>query len=347
MMDAENRRFALLLEDFMAGRISARDREELERLAGTDPRRKALYEACVTPLPQSRDESLSAFERHWQLIENPIPPIRTPWIRWKVAAVAAVVLMAVGIVGYQWFQDSAPKRYFTELGQRRQFKLPDGTTVWLNGGSSLTLGKDYNKGHRHIIFRGEGLFDIKADPTRPFQIDAGGAAVSVLGTVFNLRAYEEEGRVETTLISGKVALTLASDPENRIMLDPGKKVVIHKDRLLAGGGRLDINPPAQSTLSGEEVAIFSDMKVDENEQVANDVLWTSNKLVFDGDQLDVVASKLTKWYGVDVQLTADVNPALKFSGIFEDLPLDSVLQTLAYTGSIRFKRDGDVIVITN
>lgn len=329
----------------MAGRISVNETVELRCLVGNDARRKALYEACSTPKPVSREEALSAFDRHWQLVEDSLPPMRRSWIRWQVAVAAAVLLMTIGVVGYQWYQGTTPRRYATELGQRKQFTLPDGTTVWLNGGSTLTLSPGFNDGRRRVVFRGEGFFDIRKDAARPFTIDVGGAAVEVLGTVFNLRAYEEEGQVETTLLSGKVALMLAADPDNKLLLDPGKKLVIYKNRSSAGVNRMEGEPAGQLTLPNEEIAVFSDMNVDEQEQVANDVLWTADKLVFDGDNLELVASKLQKWYGVDVQLAESAIRDLKFSGIFQDMALDSVLQTLEYTGRIRFKHEAGVIVL--
>ena len=80
----------------------------------------------------------------------------------------------------------------------------------------------------------------------------------------------------------------------------------------------------------------------------NDVLWKENKLVFDGDDLDLIASKLQKWYKVEVSVTDTALRKLKFSGIFEDMRLEAVLQALTRTGTVQYRlRDDTVMFVPN
>src|SRR5690606_36065140 len=121
------------------------------------------------------------------------------------------------------------KEITTEYGQRKRVELPDGSVMWLNGGSKLTYGATFNVEDRKVTFEGEGYFEIEKDQSRPFVIDAGDAIVKVLGTIFNLRAYKEEERVETSLIEGQEELTVTSLSSAPILLTPGKKLSVFKD----------------------------------------------------------------------------------------------------------------------
>src|SRR5690606_29103732 len=128
-------------------------------------------------------------------------------------------------------------------------------------------------------------------------IDAGDAIVKVLGTIFNLRAYKEEERVETSLIEGQVELTVTSLSSAPILLTPGKKLSVFKnERNLP---ELP-NKLKEFALENREVAVLTEVRTADGETEVNDVLWKENKLVFDGDNLDLIASKLQKWYDVEV-----------------------------------------------
>lgn len=143
---------------------------------------------------------------------------------WFSIAAALVLLITGGLT--LWFQSGRAQFVEAETvvveasdTSRLKVPLPDGSVVWLNSGSKLSYTADFD---RKIILEGEGYFDVVYNPQEPFVVSAGALKVTVLGTVFNLRAYAGEGLVETTLATGRVRL---SDKSGRTLttLSPGQQ----------------------------------------------------------------------------------------------------------------------------
>lgn len=94
----------------------------------------------------------------------------------------------------------------TPRGGEYQTRLPDGTTIWLNAGSSITYPITFASDKREVHIEGEVYFDVQKDKKRPFLVHADQTVITVLGTQFNVSAYPEEQRIQTTLIEGSVRL---------------------------------------------------------------------------------------------------------------------------------------------
>ncbi len=107
-------------------------------------------------------------------------------------------------------------------GKTHIIKLEDGTTVTLYPGSELVFPSFFSKDERDVKLTGEGYFNVEKDAARPFHVTAGDAKISVLGTSFNIRAYDSEPKIETALVSGKVMI---NDKE----LSPNQLAVFNKE----------------------------------------------------------------------------------------------------------------------
>jgi len=107
-------------------------------------------------------------------------------------------------------------------GKTHTLKLEDGTVVTLYPGSELVFPSFFGDKERDVKLTGEGYFNVEKDPSRPFHVTAGEAKISVLGTSFNVRAYESETKIETALVSGKV---LINDKE----LSPNQMAIFYKE----------------------------------------------------------------------------------------------------------------------
>src|SRR5690606_4938670 len=108
-------------------------------------------------------------------------------------------------------QENSEQRYFGEdarhsvvapKGVALHIVLPDSSSVWLNSGSSIRIWASYNQQNRSVELNGEGYFDVQHDKNRPFYVAAKDVKVKVLGTTFNLSAYEADEEVKTTLVEG-------------------------------------------------------------------------------------------------------------------------------------------------
>jgi transmembrane sensor len=182
---------------------------------------------------------------------------------------------------------------------RARFVLPDGTTGWLNSNSSIIYKGNY-RDDRQVVLTGEAYFDVAKDPKRPFVVTTPDIRALVLGTRFNLSSYGNENTVELVLEEGKLEFS-DSDGQNASILKPDDLVTYNK-------------------LSKE----FKTTQVQAQKYTA----WTSGKLVFRNDPLDVVARRLARWYNVDVELDTNQIDDLRWRATFVDDNLEEVLSAL-------------------
>ena len=150
-------------------------------------------------------------------------------MRWWYSVAAALVVAVAGLAFWYESQKSAATEdnlahcvtIEAPMGSQTRVSLADGSVVWLNSGSKLTYSE--TAFDRTVTLDGEGYFDVFHDEDNPFIVSVGELRVEVLGTVFNLRAYSSENRVQTSLACGSVRL---SDAEgNRLaLLRPGEQI---------------------------------------------------------------------------------------------------------------------------
>ncbi|HVW62508.1 MAG TPA: FecR domain-containing protein [Puia sp.] len=188
----------------------------------------------------------------------------------------------------------------TPRGRQFQMVLPDGSKVWLNAASSITYPVAFSGKERLVKIRGEAYFEIAANASMPFRVQlADGEKVEVLGTSFNVNAYEDEGSFRTTLVDGKV----------RVSLGNGAKVLAPGEQAYAG--------------PGDPV-----VKVLQDVDIAGVIAWKNNYFSFADADLSTVMRQLSRWYNVDVVFAGPV-PAGRFNGkIGRALTLAQVLKLL-------------------
>jgi ferric-dicitrate binding protein FerR (iron transport regulator) len=195
---------------------------------------------------------------------------------------------------------------YAPMGSRVSFSLPDGTSGMLNSGSHLSYKIPFNK-NRQVTLDGEAWFDVNHDEKHPFEISAGTAVVTVLGTSFNLSAYPVENYIELVLLKGEVEFN-ALKGDKPVIIMPSERLVLEN-----GNISKSVTEPAKFRA------------------------WTEGKLVFRGDPMTEVARRIERWYNVKIILA---NPALEkysFRATFQDDSLDDVLKFLSMTSPITFK----------
>ena len=130
----------------------------------------------------------------------------------KIAAAAAAVFIC-GILFQDIISVEEPdslQRIVVPEGQRVNVTLADGTDIWLNSGSELTYSTSFSKSDRNVTLDGEGYFQVAEDKENPFRVHTSKATVEVLGTVFNLKAYDDSPEFTASLLEGSVKLTSGS-----------------------------------------------------------------------------------------------------------------------------------------
>ena len=206
-------------------------------------------------------------------------------------------------------------RLVVPVGGDYRMVLGDGTKVWVNSASELEIPERFQAGERRVRLRGEAYFEVARDTARPFWVEAEGVSVQVLGTRFNVAAYGEDGRVETTLAEGKVAVS--SGEGRRVVLKPGEQAVVE-------GARLDVR----------------DVNVEDV------ISWIDGRFFFKQAPLEEVFEQAERWYGVSVRFEEESLKHIRFSGgVLKFNPVSDLLKMVEATGPVGFRVSGKEITV--
>lgn len=229
---------------------------------------------------------------------------------WKIAAVFCL------IAGMFWFFYSEEAKVqeqavdwveiSTTYGQKRTLKLSDGTSIKLNAGSRIEFPKQFGDNSRDLILAGEAFFDVAHDENRPFIITSQGLTTKVLGTSFNIKAYQDEEEVTVGVVTGKVYIE-------------------------SGPGFSELLQPKEMGYYGADKTIKK-RKFDPRKEIA----WTEGKLIFEKEKIPGVFKKLEKWYGVSIEINEEVELRGSYSGEYHDKSLKLVLEGIGYTSDFDF-----------
>jgi len=202
----------------------------------------------------------------------------------------------------------------TPKGGQYHLKLPDGSLVWLNAASSIKYPVAFFGNRRKVEITGEVYFEVAKNAKMPFQVAVKQLSVEVMGTHFNINAYDDEEKINTTLIEGAVKITKNNETK---LLKPGEQ--------------------AQVTAS--------DIQIVEDVDIEKIVAWKDGKFIFSRDELPSIMRELKRWYDVEVEYKSSAS-AGHFSGIISrNRNASQVLNMLKATGNIKFDIDGKKIIV--
>ncbi|AXT59752.1 DUF4974 domain-containing protein [Aquimarina sp. AD10] len=206
----------------------------------------------------------------------------------------------------------------TEHGGFKTVVLPDGSTIVLNANSSISYPKEFTDSLRKVTLIGEAFFDIKRNINMPFIVEAENLKIKVLGTSFNVKSYPKDEKIETTLVTGKVEVHKQNIEQNPIVLEPSERAVFDKKK---------------SNIKVD--------KVDSNRIVA----WQDGKLIFDNTPLKQVVLDLNRKYDVEFVIQSDSLLQYKYTGEFDNLKLEEVLELLKISSPINYKYEENKIML--
>jgi ferric-dicitrate binding protein FerR (iron transport regulator) len=188
--------------------------------------------------------------------------------------------------------------------------LSDGTKVWLNSKSSLKYPVEFSGNTRNVTLEGEAYFEVSKNGHSPFTVKTKSGNVTVLGTHFNISAYEEDRNFETTLAEGKVKVSKISK---------------------AGGESVILKPGQQARVRNEALKIA---EVDPSVYSA----WKDGKFYFENENLKNILTKMARWYNFNVKFENRSLEQIKFTGIvMKEEPLDRLLDIISKTSNIKYK----------
>ncbi|MGN6416485.1 MAG: FecR family protein [Pseudobacter sp.] len=231
----------------------------------------------------------------------------------------AELLLSNGTLSYDVNDTTIAAKGFntisTPRGRQIQLGLPDGTRAWLNAGSSLRFPAAFSGKERLVEMSGEVYFEVKKDATHPFRVKAGTETfVEVLGTAFNVNAYENESGISTTLAEGSVKMQYGGASS---ILKPGEQASTSKTR-----------PILVKTVDVSEVTA-----------------WKEGRFEFEGNIQDIMR-QLQRWYNInEVEYTGGTENRMLGATISRSKKLSEVLALLAGPGSVHFTIEGEKVIV--
>ncbi|HEY4287965.1 MAG TPA: FecR domain-containing protein [Puia sp.] len=196
--------------------------------------------------------------------------------------------------------------------------LPDGSKVWLNNASSLRYPVAFTGGPREVELSGEAYFEITKDAAHPFRVVVPRgpitSTIEVLGTSFNIMAYDDEPAERTTLVEGSV-------------------------RFVHGGASASLKPDEQLVLDEK-----GGLKTLHNVNVSEITAWKNGYFHFDHASLETTMRQLARWYDVDVEYSGNIPPQDFMGRIQRNLALSAILKGLE-NEHVHFKLEGRKLTV--
>lgn len=344
----------------MSDGLNAPEQEELDCLLADHPELMGKIEVMQQAVVQSSG-AISAAKKEQilrHILGNPattqapaaaadIPPtpVRTIHKRWYLAAAVFAGLIVAGALYF--FQEQNRVNWSivqAKPGTRSNVVLPDGTTVTLNAGSELTYPTDFMKGNREVKLSGEGYFQVAKNAGRPFIIHTAMVDVKVLGTEFNLRAYPNESKTETALISGLVEVTIHRQKDPKILLKPGEKVEVDNQLAIVTGALQKAHPAASANARKPDIRV-SPLVTDPVDHQVQETAWLEYKLVFRNETFERLSAQIERAYNVKIVFQDEQIKNASFSGKVKDESVTELLNILQATKHFNYKTVSGQIII--
>ncbi len=237
----------------------------------------------------------------------------------KITRLAAVFLIGLFTATLLYFLFQPFQQKVVADSHVKELLLPDGSRVSLNLDTKLKYPKSFGEKTREVkLINGEAYFQVEADKDKPFKVDAGKILVEVLGTSFNVSAFENNDKCEISVNSGKVFVKSKKDGDKKVILTAGEKAVYLKS-------------------TGEI------KKMDETD--VNFLSWKTKRIKFKDKKLSRVVQKLEEVYREDIIiLNEDLNNC-RLTATFEGQSLKEVLNVIEATLDISVERKDASIIL--
>lgn len=196
----------------------------------------------------------------------------------------------------------------TAYGLVSKVTLPDGSEVWLNSGSSISYPKRFVRNKRNVQLSGEAYFKVTSDKANRFDVvTSNGLQVSAYGTEFNVKAYEDEDKIEATLAKGHVEVSEIGQAASQT-LRPGEQVTYYKKTNRMEVGKVNL---------------------------AVETSWKDGKMIFRRANMNEIVQRLARHFNVDIKLEGEELYDYKYSATFTTETLQEVLLLLEKTAPIK------------
>jgi ferric-dicitrate binding protein FerR (iron transport regulator) len=317
----ENKNYIALFEKYLRNETSE---EETQLLLSMLRRDKDLDQYLERRLDQSHPEIDAQTEQrmHAQIrstiAQGRKRSLTTASLRRAMQWAAMIVLpLLSALLVYLITSDQLPGNNRVTItapnGEKAIVTLADGSRVWINSGSSLTYGNDFNRRQRKVSLEGEAYFEVAKDPQHPFIVHTREMEIQALGTAFNVSAYSDEHFPTVVLVEGKIKVNTREQEE---ILTENERAIVDK---------------ANQSLSTDRV-FASDF-----------IQWKDGNLYFDNSSFDEIAQTLSRVFNVEIRFASEKLRPLRFTGTLGNSSIRNALDILSLTSAMHYEMNGTVI----
>ena len=242
---------------------------------------------------------------------------KTMWWEWAQRAAAVLFIpLLVTLMVQHWGNDEQELAQMMEIktnpGMTTSLTLPDGTLVFLNSESTLSYPSRFDGDTRNVNLQGEAYFEVAKNPEKKFIVSTPHRSqIEVLGTHFNVEAYEKENRVSATLVEGKIGFIYKCDnASKKVLMAPGQKLVYDSK---------DSKVQIYATSGESEIA------------------WKEGKIIFRNTPLEEGLRMLEKRYNVEFIIKNNRLKGYSFTGTFTNQRLERILEYFQLSSQIRWR----------
>lgn len=338
-MNREEKHIENLLLGYFDGELSESEEKELLLwLEADETNKKSFAEMAdwwaIAHVPLFKANMKADFRKHFGHVSFANLPSKENrrFNRYGWMKVAASVLLAIALSTTTYYigknsrqPDQQPMAWFetvTPAGSQSKVVLPDRSVVWVNAASSLKYSMAFNKQNREVSLTGEAYFEVAKDSLRPFIVKSGKLDIKVLGTSFNVKAYENEETIDVALVSGKVNVRLANDEKKNteeIVLLPNRMMSYDKET-----SQVEISEVKGSSMYA----------------------WTKGRIEFDEQPFDRIARDLERKFNVRIRINSKSLHNEIFTGSFSaDQTLDYILREVDVEKKYTWKHVDNEFVI--
>lgn len=196
--------------------------------------------------------------------------------------------------------------------------LADGSRVWLNAASTLKYPTAFAGNERKVEVSGEAYFEVAHNTAMPFIVSKGETSVRVLGTHFNVNAYDDETSLNITLLEGSVKVVKGNE---NVLISPGEQAEVPNN--MAHSNSIKVHP------------------ADVDEVMA----WKNGLFSYKGADMESIMRQVSRWYNVDVVFEKPVTEKF-YAQVSRNTDVSNLLKMLEATKAVHFKIEGKVITVT-
>ncbi len=323
-----------LMAKELAGETNEKEKQVVTAWLDQSPENRALYKQIKSDW-KMMDKMSSQFnvDNAWNKLHNRIlaaePELKTTntismmqprrFFLTPLRIAAAIALIALLGASVAFITNRTQKINVTASVNERgkNIILPDGSSVILNGNSTILYAKNFNRKSREVTLIGEAYFEVAPDKDKPFRIYADDACIKVVGTSFNVDARREDHQVEVFVSTGIVELSETDNVNNKILLEPGT-IGLLKDKAVTA-------------------------RKAENE---NTIAWKTGSMAFYETKLSEVTPVLNDFYNVKIVIREPGVDSTRITGEYMNDPLDDILEVICKQNHLMVEKSDNMIYLS-